>query len=269
MVDIAAAIGYVVARGDAVDRARLSWLRTGLMPGEDIVSNVELGQSPGGGWPAQDGADVASVDATCFRLGELDDLGGLRRPAARRALDWLAGQQRLDGCWEEDIALAGSAPPWARPGDAEARFYLTASAAFWLAVGGGESGLYGGAEPAYSTHVHRAAGFLRERLGDDGSWPGFLVSGWLGGAVLTKSDCFYEAARIFVILTERVKSMSAADVAWLAAALRRVGVDSEDALLAAARERLGETQRPDGSWPSDDAPALDVHTTLTAIRAVR
>ena len=111
--------------------------------------------------------------------------------------------------------------------------------------------------------------FLRERLGDDGSWPGFLVSGWLAGAVLHKTDWFYEAARVFVILAERVKSMSAADVAWLAAALRRVGVDSEDALLGAARERLSETQRPDGSWPSDDAPVLDVHTTLTAIRAVR
>ena len=269
MVDIAAAIGYVVARGDAVDRARLSWLRTGLVPGDDILSNVELGQGPAGGWPAQGGADVASVDATCFRLAELDDLGGLRRPAARRALDWLANRQRLDGCWEEDIALAGSAPPWARPGDAEARFYLTANAAFWLAVGGADSGLYGGAEPAYSTQVQRAAEFLRERLGDDGSWPGFLVSGWLAGAVLHKTDRFYEAARIFVILTERAKSMSAADVAWLAAAVRRVGVDSEDALLVAAMERLSETQRPDGSWPSDDAPVLDVHTTLTAIRAIR
>jgi Prenyltransferase and squalene oxidase repeat len=269
MVDIAAAIGYVVARGDAVDRARLSWLRTGLVPGDDILSNVEVGQTRAGGWPAQEGTDIASVDATCFRLGELDDLGGLRRPAARRALDWLASRQRLDGSWEEDIALAATAPPWARPGDVEARFYLTASAAFWLVVGGGESGLYGSAEPAYSTQLQRAADFLRERLGGDGAWPGFLVSGWLAGAVLHKTDRFYEAARIFVTLTERVKSMSAADVAWLLAALRRVGVDSEDGLLVAARERLKETQRPDGSWPSDDAPALDVQTTLTAIRAVR
>ncbi len=63
------------------------------------------------------------------------------------------------------------------------------------------------------------------------------MSGWLAGAVLHKTDRFYEAARIFVILTERAKSMSAADVAWLAAAVRHVGVDSEDALLVAATER--------------------------------
>jgi hypothetical protein len=269
MVDIDAAIGYVVARGDTVDRARLSWLRAGVSPAEDILEHVEMGQTGTGGWPAQWGGDVASVDATCFRLAELDDLGGLRRPAVRRALNWLANRQRLDGCWEEDTALADSAPPWARPGDPEARFYLTANGAFWLAVGGSESGPYGGAEPAYATELSRAAGFLRENLADDGSWPGFLVSGWLAAAVLHRTEWFYEVARIFVILAERVPAMSAADVAWLTAALRRVGVEPGDSLMAAAKQRLSETQRPDGAWTSDDAPALDVHTTLTAIRAIR
>jgi hypothetical protein len=52
-------------------------------------------------------------------------------------------------------------------------------------------------------------------------------------------------------------------------ALRRAGVSTEDRLLIAARQRLDDTQRPDGAWPSDDAPAFDVHTTLTALRAIR
>jgi hypothetical protein len=39
--------------------------------------------------------------------------------------------------------------------------------------------------------------------------------------------------------------------------------------MVAARQRLTETQRPDGAWPSDDAPTFDVHTTLTALRALR
>ena len=138
MVDIDAAIGYVVARGDAVDRARLSWLRAGVPPAEEILEHVEMGQTATGGWPAQWGGDVASIDATCFRLAELDDLGGLRRPRRARALDWLANRQRLDGCWEEDPRSRDSAPPWARPGDPEARFYLTANAAFWLAVAAGD-----------------------------------------------------------------------------------------------------------------------------------
>jgi hypothetical protein len=63
--------------------------------------------------------------------------------------------------------------------------------------------------------------------------------------------------------------MSPADVAWMASALRRVGVAVDDWLLTAARRRLAETQRSDGGWPSDDGAAFDVHTTLTAIRATR
>src|SRR5204863_9555407 len=136
MVELDAAIGFVVAHGDPVDRARLSWLRSGAVPPPEVFEKVEMGQTRDGGWPAFWAGDVASVDATCFRLGELDDLGALERPAARRALAWLASTQQPDGMWEEDASLAAVAPPWARPGDEEARLYLTTNAAFWLVVGG-------------------------------------------------------------------------------------------------------------------------------------
>ena len=63
--------------------------------------------------------------------------------------------------------------------------------------------------------------------------------------------------------------MSPADVAWLAATLRRVEVGEEQWLLVAARDRLAETQRSDGGWDSDDGHQFDVHTTLRAIRACR
>jgi hypothetical protein len=271
MVDIDAAVGFVVARGDAVDRARLSHLRTGALPPADVYEHVEMGQATSGGWPAQWAGDVASVEATCFRLAELDDLDGLTRPAAKRALDWLAARQRLDGWWEEDAALAAVAPPWARPGDPEARFYLSANAAFWLAIAASDAADEGVpvTERPYEVALTRASRSIVDQLGEDGSWPGFLVSGWLAAAVLHRTEYFYESARMFVGLAERVPTMSAADAAWMALALRRAGVSSEDRLLVAARRRLDETQRPDGGWPSDDAPALDVHTTLTALRALR
>jgi hypothetical protein len=264
MVDIDAAIGFVVARGDAVDRARLSSLRTHAAPPEDVLANVEAGQLANGGWPAGD-LTVASIDATCFRLAEIDDLNGLGRPAAKRALDFLANRQRLDGSWEEDRALADSAPPWARPGDPEARFYLTGNAAFWLAAASASSDPDA---PPYDTALTRAAQAIRDALDDTGAWPGFLISGWLAAAVLHRTEWFYESARIQFTLAERVDTMSAADVAWMLAALRRVGADTDESLMAAARRRLDETQRSDGAWPSDDAPAFDVHTTLTALRAL-
>lgn len=268
-----AAIGFVVARGDAVDRARLSWLRKGAAPPPEVLAKAEIGQAGDGGWPAFWGSEVASVDATCFHLAELDDLGALGRPAARRALDWLATRQREDGTWEEDPTLAGSAPPWAKPGDPEARLYLTANAAFWLTVAGLDARAGGPLDArvggVYAGVVSAAAQAFLRVLSPDGTWPSFLVTGWLGAAVLYRQEYFYEAARMQIVLTDRLPGMSPADVAWLAAALRRVGVSNDDWLLVAARQLLTQTQRSDGGWPSDDGEAFDVHTTLAAIRACR
>lgn len=273
VIDMDGAIGFVVAHGDAVDRARLSWLRTGVVPAPEILDHAEIGQAPEGGWPAFWAGDVASVDATCFRLAELDDLGALGRPAARRALDWLASRQRPDGTWEEDKSLAGDAPPWAQPGDPEARLYLTANVGFWLTVAGLDARAAGPLDQrvggVYAGVVHSAAMAFAEQLRPDGTWPSFLVAGWLGAAILHRQNMFYESARVQAVLNQRLPEMSPADVAALASSLHRVGVADDAKLPVAARRRLAETQRSDGGWPSDDGDAFDVHTTLNAIRACR
>src|SRR5262249_7056150 len=155
-------------------------------PPQDVLDKAELGQSRKGGWPAYWNDHVASVDATCFRLAELDDLGALGRPAALEALGWLAARQRPDGSWEEDPSLADTAPPWARPGDPEARLYLTTNAAFWLAAygslddGSGRHFGSGAERNEYAGQVTRAAEAFRAALHPDGSWPSFLAAGWLG-----------------------------------------------------------------------------------------
>src|SRR5262249_44660228 len=163
---------------------------------------------------------------------EIDDLNRLDRPAAKRALEWLAKRQRLDGFWEEDPALADSAPPWARPGDPDARYYLTANAAFWLAVASSYSSSSSSSSsflpssssdepdepPPYDAQLTRAAQALRDALDDSGAWPGYLISGWLAAAVLHHTEWFYESARIQFALTERTPTMSASDVAWMLAA---------------------------------------------------
>ncbi|MFI7021456.1 prenyltransferase/squalene oxidase repeat-containing protein [Micromonospora sp. NPDC049900] len=273
VVDIDAAIGFVVAHGDTVERARLSWLRTGAPPPPETLDSAEVGQTPGGGWPASWGDPVASVDATCFRLAELDDLGALGRPAARRALDWLAAGQQRDGCWEEDPTLAETAPEWARPGSPEARLYLTANAAFWLTVAGLDARAAGPLDHrvggAYAGVVHAAGQALAAQLRPDGSWPSFLAAGWLSAAVLHRQQLFYESARIKAVLAERMPEASPADAAWLAATLRRVEVDEQEWTMVAARRRLTETQRSDGGWSSDDGHQFDVHATLAVIRAFR
>lgn len=263
-----AAVGFVVARADRVEQARLSWLRAGTPPAPDVLTEAEAGQSRHGGWPATWNGHVASVDATCFRLAELDDLGALHGEAARRAVDWLASCQQPDGIWEEDEALALDAPPWAQPGDPEAQLYLTANAAYWLTVVARDSFLVEPPRP-YEDELARAAEAIRGSLRPDGTWPSFLAAGWLGAAVLYGREMYYEAARMQLVLADRVPNMSPADTAAMAAALRRVGVRPDDWLMVTAQRRLSETQRTDGGWPSDDGEAFDVHTTLAAIRACR
>ncbi|MFG1919772.1 prenyltransferase/squalene oxidase repeat-containing protein [Micromonospora sp. NPDC048898] len=268
-----AAIGFVVAHGDAVERARLSWLRNGTAVPVELLEIAEVGQSPDGGWPATWGGGVASIDATCFRLAELDDLGALGRPAARRALDWLASRQQADGGWDEDASLADSAPEWARPGDPEAGFLQSANAGFWLTVAGLDARASGPLDHrvggAYAGVVQAAAHSLVVRLRPDGSWPSFLAAGWLSAAVLHRQDMFQESARIQVVLAERMPKMSPGNVAWLAATLRRAGIDPQDWIMVRALRRLTETQRSDGGWESDDGHQFDVHATLSVIRAAR
>jgi hypothetical protein len=258
VVDLDAAIGFVVAKGGPVDRARLSFLRNGTVPGEALLERSEAGQALAGGWPAFYSGRVPSIDATCFRLALLDDLGALGRRPARSAVHWLSSRQRSDGTWQEDDTLAADAPPWARPGDPEATLYLTANAAFWLAITGD-----------YPDHTQRAAEVIRESINPDGTWPSFLVTGWLGAAVLNRQQMFYEAARMQGVLADRMADLSASDAAWLASALRRVNLGLDDWTLIAARRRLAETQRSDGGWTSDDGDAFDINVTLQVIRAFR
>lgn len=272
MVDFDAAIGYVVAHGDPVERARLSYLLKRSTPLQEALDRIERGRAAGGGWPASDDAPVASVDATCFRLAELDDLGALHSPAGRKALDWLASVQAPDGTWQEDPALAAEAPPWAMPGDPEARLYLTAVAAFWLTAADND------VRPEYpdpdkpsryADHLAAAARFIVGELHADGTWPSFLAAGWYAAGVLHEQQFYYESARVRLVLGDRLPGMSPADAASMAAALRRVPPGSDEWLVQAARKGLGESQRTDGGWDSADGPVFDVNTTLAVIRAYR
>jgi hypothetical protein len=267
VVDIDAAIGYVVAHGDPVERARLSYLRAGQPPPEEVVDRIASGQMADGGWPASAEGGVPSIDATCFRLNELDDLGGLRGPVVERALHWLAAAQRGDGTWQEHETLAEQAPPWAMPGDPEATLYLTSVAGFWLTSAAVEADPYQ-TRSLYGDVLGRAAAWVVSQLRPDGTWPSFLAAGWHAAGLLNQQQYFYESARVQLVLGERLPDMSPADVASMAAVLRRVNL-GDDWLLRNARKRLSETQRSDGGWDSNEGPLFDVNTTLTALRACR
>ncbi|GAB2626466.1 hypothetical protein Aab01nite_66180 [Paractinoplanes abujensis] len=268
MVDIDAAIGYVVAHGDTVERARLSYLRTGQPPDPLVIGRITADQSEAGGWSASAGAPVDSIDATCFRLNELDDLGGLHGEPVDRALAWLASVQRRDGTWQESETLAAEAPAWAMPGDPEATLYLTAAAGFWMTVAEYEAHPQFDVPARYGHTLGAAAQWVVGRLHPDGTWPSFLAAGWHAAGLLYGAQYFYESARVQLVLGDRLPDMEPADIASMAAALRRINL-GDDWLLQSARKRLGETQRTDGGWDSAEGPNFDVNTTLTVLRACR
>ena len=266
MVDIDAAIGYVVAHGDPVERARLSYLRIEQSPPSHVVERIAAGQAAAGGWPASTDGVVPSVDATCFRLSELDDLGGLRGDVVDRALGWLAAVQRPDGTWQENEALASEAPPWAMPGDPEATLYLTATAGYWFTVAEIAAHPQLDVPATHWQALAAAAAYVKAQLRPDGTWPSFLAAGWHAAGLLHGQQYFYESARVQLVLGDRLPDMAPADVASMAAALRRVNL-GDDWLLQSARKRLGAAQRSDGGWDSAEGPIFDVNTTLTALRA--
>jgi hypothetical protein len=268
VVDIDAAIGYVVAHGDVVERARLSYLRTGQQAPAHIVDRIAAGQTAAGGWPASTDGIIPSVDATCFRIGELDDLGYLQGDVVGRALGWLVANQRPDSTWQEHESLAAEAPAWAMPGDPEATLYLTAVAGFWFTVAEAELPATADGSSRYGTTASAAASWLVSQLRPDGTWPSFLAAGWHAAGLLHGQQFFYESARVQLVLGDRLGDMSPADVASMAAALRRLNL-GDDWLLQSARKRLAETQRTDGGWDSAEGPNFDVNTTLTVLRASR
>ena len=120
----------------------------------------------------------------------------------------------------------------------------------------------------YATTMQAAAAHFVSQLRPDGTWPSFLAAGWHAAGLLHAQQFFYESARVQLVLGDRLHDMTPADVASMAAALRRVNL-GDDWLLQEARKRLAATQRTDGGWDSAEGPIFDVNTTLTVLRACR
>jgi hypothetical protein len=136
------AVAFIRSRGNPAELARLAYLLDGTPPDPPAVDQLLAGQRPDGGWSPFWAADYSSLDATCYRLAQADQMGiGPAEPAVERALAFLAYRQQADGSWQEEERVAEVAPPWAKPGDTAAKLYLTANCGFWMAtLAGSEDG---------------------------------------------------------------------------------------------------------------------------------
>lgn len=258
-MNLQSAMAFVSNRADAAEQARLRYLLAQERPSRDAVSALLAGQRDDGGWPPFWASNYSSLDATCFRLAQAEQMGISPSEAAiARAVRFLAGRQHADGYWEEDASVASVAPPWAKPGEVSARLYLTANCGFWMAMldGPGESAL-------------RAADFLQTHLSEDGRLPAFLHAHWLAGGLWYRVSRYEPAERVFRHLDSRLSDLAIGNLAWLITTLCVAGVPAGHRLVGTAAELLVQNQGLDGRWPSEDGPDQDVHSTLESMHALR
>lgn len=252
------AIAFVRKHGTGVEQARLRYILHGEHIGQQVVNDLLTHQRADGGWAPFWASDYSSLDATCFRLAQAEQLGiSDSETPVRRAIRFLVQRQRADGSWEEDESVAPVAPLWAQPGEKSARLYLTANCGFWVATFG-----------VGDATAMRAADYLQSHLAPNGHLPSFLHAHWLAGGLWYRLNHRESAQRALNYLSTRLPDMSGNHLTWLLTTLLSAGIPADNTLIQTAASRLEEHQSADGHWASDDGPHQDVHVTLEALRAL-
>lgn len=253
------AIAFVHQKGNLVEQARLAYVLHHAPASAQIAKTQLDGQRPDGGWPPFWAPDYSSLDATCYRLAQAEQLGILQEvSAASRAAAFLARRQQPEGSWEEEEAIASLAPPWARPGDTAARLYLTANCGFWLAF-----------LDESSSQAGLAGEYLRSFTGAGGRLSSYLHTHWLAAGLWHRLGQPQLAGPVLGYLHRRLPDLPASNLAWMLNTLLIAGLPADHGLVEAAASRLEQCQAEDGRWPGEDGPGQDVHTTLEALRALR
>ena len=73
--DLEAAIAFVEDRGGVVERARLRYLLAAERPSQEATTTLLADQRADGGWPPFWSPGYSSLDATCFRLAQAEQMG--------------------------------------------------------------------------------------------------------------------------------------------------------------------------------------------------
>lgn len=264
-IDFARAVAFVRERGNEFDNARLDDLL-----GEGAVLSAEqeqrffAEQRADGGWAPFWAQDYSSLDATCFRLAQGENLIDPWNPGFGHAAHFFRTRQGPDGSWEEDELVRELAPPWAVPGELAPRLYLTANCGWWVAHPSFSGGFVTGDEAAT-----RAGAYLEQHVAQDGSLPSLLQTHWLAAGLWLRLGRDDVANCTLDHLGTRIDdSVPSGALAWMLTTLAGVSIEPEHLLIRKATESLMSQQRADGSWASEDGPDRDAYVTAEALRGL-
>lgn len=258
MDGIQSAIQFVRNHGNKVEQARLNVLLQADGLDQEAVEELKETQRDDGSWSPFWEPNASSLDATCYRLAQSEQLGITAADFIDQAVSFIIGRQHQDGSFEEASELASVAPPWAMPGDHSAKMYLTANAGYWIRY-------YRSSAPC----VSQIQKFLVSQMNDEGYLPTFLHANWLAAGLLYSLGDHEQAESIMNYLLAKLPELEASNLAWLINSLCVMGVSPEHRLIWSAKNRLERLQKEDGHWASEDGEWQDVHTTLESIRAIQ
>ncbi|MHB1630375.1 MAG: prenyltransferase/squalene oxidase repeat-containing protein [Bacilli bacterium] len=208
MGDIQSAIQFVRNHGNKVEQARLNVLLQADNLVQEAVQELKGTQREDGSWSPFWASDASSLDATCYRLAQSEQLGIKEADFIDHAISFIIGRQNHDGSFEEAAELASVAPPWAMPGDGPAKIYLTANAGYWIRR-------YNSSASCLS----QIEALLISQLNDQGYLPTFLHANWLAAGLLHSLGDHTHAESIMNYLLAKLPELEASNLAWLINAL--------------------------------------------------
>ena len=250
------AIHFIEQNGSDTELARLHYWLEGKRPSAAIIQQLFSGQRQDGGFAPFWAPKYSSIDATCYRLAQAEQLGlDTTEPALANATQFLMERQGKNGRFAEDTSLADSAPPWAAPGDMAAELYLTANAGFWLAY-------FGAADTA-----RLSANLLAAHLdAETNKLPSFTQAQWLTCGLAWRLGMSDMADRLASSLNAHLPQ-SASELAWMLTTLISIDYPRERDVITNGIVNLAKMQREDGRFPNEEGQT--VHTTLEALRTLK
>jgi hypothetical protein len=250
---------YIEKHGSAIEKARLAYLLTGTPASKNIVNELFSGQCEDGGWPAKWSHGQSSLDATCFRLAQAEQLGlSMVEKPIGLAIRYLVRRQSLDGSWEEADTLSSWAPAYLKPGTLEPRLYLAANCGFWVAY-------YSGRDNS----VPRAMGFLMRYLEENGCLPSTPQANWMSAGLWLRMRRYEVAEKVIAACQDKMDDLPASSLAWMGVTLIIGRIRQKNPLIKKAAASLLALRKPGDYWDSEDGTAWNCHTTIEAIRILK